>query len=444
MGAGEHGTGGSQPPGPTASPAEVMAEAALLGALIWDPSRLQHINWLEPTDLYRPSHRAIYQTLIGLVTDGEPVDPQSLLEALHRGKYHDLHIDNAAGNGPLSAFAVSELLSMTPASPTHSQHHRYAEIVLEASIRRQVLDAGASIEQTALGYANHPVSHAFNAMDRVLGTTTTRLDDLTQRLSESTELASAVRAALDTSTQRTTSTPARTTSAIAEALVTDAGSASAGTEHSALPLDLPAPSPARLRHAEHALIGACLAQPGLRQIAQDRLRAEDFAQPEVAATWQVLADLASRGEPIDFVLLAAEIQRHGDHPDHGPGLEPRELATLARRADVVSGPRAASLVIRAALSRAAENVHAALAEAGADRGRNSAELLGAARRAIERIDAVRSRLAGEPAPRPRDRSTVSAAVPRVATRVATTPQRPPRRVIPRAVPPVPRQVGRSR
>lgn len=434
-GAGERGTGAPQPPDPAASPAEAMAEAALLGALIWDPSRLQDITWLEPTDLYRPSHQAIYQTLIGLVADGKPADPQSLVEALHHKDYHDLSVDLGAGNGPLSAYAVSELLSMTPASPTHSEHRRYAEIVLEGSIRRQVLRAGASIEQTALGYADHAVGQAFGAMDRVIEATTTRLDDLAKRLGESTQLPSTIDATLNTSTPRVTGSPERPTAAIGKALRTDSPPA-AGAELSAVPLDLPAPSPARLRHAEQALIGACITQPELRALAQGRLRAEDFAQPDVAATWLVMSDLARRGEPIDFVLLAAAVQRYGDHPDHGPGIAPAQLATLSRRADVVSGTRAVSLVIRAALARAAEHAHSALTEAGADRRQNSTELLSAARAAIHRIDAVRSRLAGEQAPRIPDRRGTPA--------LTAAAPRPAHRVIPRAHPPMPRQVGRSR
>jgi replicative DNA helicase len=440
MAADERGTG-TQQAAPTASPAEVMAEAALLGALIWNPSRLQDVTWLEPTDLHRPSHQAIYQTLIGLVTDSEPVDPQSLLEALHGGKYHDLHIDNAAGNGPLSAFAVSELLSMTPASPTHSQHTRYAQIVLEGSIRRQVLRAGASIEQTAHGYADHPVGHAFIAMDRVIEATTTRLDDMAHRLGESAQLTSAIEAALRTHPRQGSAGAGRGTSTITTTLA-----AESSTGLSALPLDLPAPSPARLRHAEQALLGACITQPELRGLAQDRLRAEDFTQPQVATTWLVMTDLARRGAPIDFVLVAAAVERNGDHPDHGTGLQASDLATLCRRADVVSGTRAASLVIRSALTRAAEHAHTTLTEAGTDRGRTTAKLLRDARAAIKRIEAIRARLAGEPAPSTHDRSIPPVADSAARTRAPATavPQRAAHRGVPRAHPPAPRQVGRSR
>jgi replicative DNA helicase len=443
-------TGGQErPPGTVMAE---LAEAALLGALLWDPRRLQDVKWLTPADFSRPSHQAIYQTLTGLIADGEQVDLLSLPDVLRRGDYHDIHSDTTSGNGPLSAHALSELLSMTPASagadappggPTHSEHRRYGEIVLEASIRRQVLRAGVSIEQTGLEYSYRGVDDAFTAIDRVLDATTTRLDELTRRLGESRRAASAIGAALSDSPRGASLTRETTTSEIGAAL--DAGTAGS-PEQLTRSLELPAPSAAALRHAEYALIGACLTQPWLREIAQNRLRAEDFAEPEVAATWLALGDLVDRGEPVDFVLLAAEVQRHDEHPDYGHGLEPLQLATLSRRADVVSGSRAIAEVIRAALTRAAEHAHSVLAAAGTDRTQNSAEVLGTAHAALRRIDAIRWRLDGQSRQSTRGGTTSSrpTVTGQALDQAPTAPSRAAARRLPRAPTPGPRQVGRSR
>jgi replicative DNA helicase len=335
------------------------------------------------------------------------------------------------------------LLSTTPASPEYSEHRRYAEIVLEASIRRQVLQAGAHIEHTALGYADDAGDHALEALDRVLDATTTRLAALTRRLGESTEFMSAISAALNSSSLRATHGAERTTPPTADVLNASTTPTTTAHDLSALNLDLPTPSLARLRYAEKALIGGCITEPWLREIAQHRLRPEDFTQPEVAATWLVLTDLVERGEPIDFVLVAAEQQRRGEHPDFGPGLEPLQLRILSMRADVVSGSRAISEVIRGALSRATEHAGGALAEVGANQRQTSAELLEAARTAVRRIDAIRWRLAGKPPPT-RDRSLTPGTAPQVPTRADSTPPRPAPRLVPRALPPMPRRVGRTR
>jgi replicative DNA helicase len=447
-------TGGQERPDPAVVMAE-LAEAALLGALMWDPRRLQDISWLDPSDFSRPSHQAIYQTLVGLVAGGKPIDLLSLPDVLHRGDYHELHSDNTAGNGPLSAYALSELLSMTPAKPgadspsdepAPSEHRRYGEIVLEASIRRQVLRAGISIEQTALDYSNLGVDAAFGAIDRILDATTTRLDELTHRLGESRQIASAIGAALTGSPPRGSISRLPTSSEIGAALDSGAVRATASPELSALSLELPVPSAATLRRAEYALIGACLTEPWLREIAHYRLRAEDFAEPEVAATWLALSNLTDSGEPVDFVLVGAEVQRHGEHPDYGHGIEPLQLATLSRRADVVSGSRAISEVIRAALSRAAAHAHNTIAEAGADRTQDSARLLAGARDAVQRIDAIRQRLDGQL--RPPSRGTTTSPSPTTTGHVPGKPLVSPSKAAPRVFPrlqsAVPRQAGRSR
>jgi hypothetical protein len=80
-----------------------LAARALLGALLWEPSRIRDVSgWLEPADFDHWAHCAIYQTLTGLIADGRPVVLQDLPGILARGEYHDAHVDST-GIGPLSA-----------------------------------------------------------------------------------------------------------------------------------------------------------------------------------------------------------------------------------------------------------------------------------------------------------------------------------------------------
>ena len=112
-----------------------------------------------------------------------------------------------------------------------------------------------------------------------------------------------------------------------------------------VPAELPVP--AELHHAELAVLGACLVAPGLRRTALSILVPADFTTPQVAATWTALTALAARGDPIDFVLLAAAVARHDTTTGGVPGLAPAELFRLAERGDPGIGARAVQTVARA-------------------------------------------------------------------------------------------------
>ena len=374
-----------------------LAEAALLGALLWDPHRLDDVAWLDPTDFVRPAHQAIYRTLTGLAHDRIPIDLLALPTVLARGDYHDLHVDRA-GNGPLSAYALSQLLTMTPANPPatatatatatgqlpisgHSEHRRYAAIVLDDSIRRQVLAMGARLALIADPPEASTAEDLNRALDQVLTQTTTRLDELTRALTETgaaTDMATPARWAPP-------ATPRRQQPALIQA---------------------------EAAHAEYTLLGACLTLPRHRELATSRLRAGDFTQPEVAATWVALDALVRQGGSVDFVLLAAQQQRHGPHPDYGPGIAPTELLPLTRLSDPAAGWHALALVTVSAITRATDTAHQALTDAATDRHRHPTQVLAAARTALQRLDTIRRRLddhagpaAVTPAPTPPPRPT---------------------------------------
>jgi len=123
-----------------------LASAAVLGAVLWDPRRVREVmDWLEPDDFLHPVHRAIYATVTGLVAAGEPVDLMRLPAALASGRFHEVHVDPSEP-GPLGAAALHTLLSFTPATrggrydeQPRSEHVRYAQLVLEASVRRPAM-----------------------------------------------------------------------------------------------------------------------------------------------------------------------------------------------------------------------------------------------------------------------------------------------------------------
>jgi replicative DNA helicase len=126
-----------------------------------------------------------------------------------------------------------------------------------------------------------------------------------------------------------------------------------------------------------------------------RLHAEDFAASEVSATWLAISGLERRGEPVDFVLVAAEVDRQGDTPRFGHGIAAEELARLAARTDIATGYRAADTVAQAALARAAHGARSALQSLGDNRSHEIGEVLHRARRIAANVESVAKRLAGD-------------------------------------------------
>ncbi|RAL23389.1 replicative DNA helicase [Thermoflavimicrobium daqui] len=60
--------------------------------------------------------------------------------------------------------------------------------------------------------------------------------------------------------------------------------------------------------AEQAVLGAILIEPSVLIMVNERLRAEDFYRQGHQKLFQVMNDLAQKGEPVDLVTLTAELQ----------------------------------------------------------------------------------------------------------------------------------------
>ena len=115
----------------------------------------------------------------------------------------------------------------------------------------------------------------------------------------------------------------------------------------------------------------------------------------MAATWTALTALAARGDPIDFVLLAAAVARHATTTGGVPGLAPAELFRLAERGDPGIGARAVQTVARASLRRAMAAAQHQLAAAAADPTLAAEQVIRDARSSLRRAQATARRLLGE-------------------------------------------------
>ena len=124
--------------------------------------------------------------------------------------------------------------------------------------------------------------------------------------------------------------------------------------------------------------------------------AADFVSPGAAATWTAIANLAAGGGPIDFVLVAAELERTAT--TNGPGLPAEALLRLAHdNHSPVTGYRALQAVTRCTLVRIATHAAALLDQVGDDRTRALPHVVAAARDALaSAADATRRAAGAEP------------------------------------------------
>lgn len=113
------------------------AEQAVLGSILIDKESIWKIsNFLLSFDFFYPQHQTIYQALLDLANQYEPIDLVTLASLLEdRGK-----MDAIGGH--------SYLMELTSSTPTATHIVKYARIVKEKAVRRLMISyAGLSIEE---------------------------------------------------------------------------------------------------------------------------------------------------------------------------------------------------------------------------------------------------------------------------------------------------------
>src|SRR3954471_5778240 len=128
-------------PGLSAPPHNLEAEMSVLGAILISDRTLYALvieEGLKPEDFYRDRHKAIYQSMLDLYHENEPIDVVTVSDHL---KQKGL-LDEIGGRSSIDALAG--------APPSVSGARRYAKIVREASLLRRLLTTTYSI-QTEVG-----------------------------------------------------------------------------------------------------------------------------------------------------------------------------------------------------------------------------------------------------------------------------------------------------
>jgi replicative DNA helicase len=138
-------------------PHSIEAEQSLIGGLLIDNASWDRIgDVVRETDFYRDDHRRIFRHIGKLIQQGRPADVVTVYESIEQSN----EVDQTGGLGYLGEIAN--------ATPSAANIRRYAEIVRERAILRQLVTVGDEIAGNALNPAGRDVK--------------TLLDDAEQRI----------------------------------------------------------------------------------------------------------------------------------------------------------------------------------------------------------------------------------------------------------------------
>src|ERR1700722_3511967 len=122
-----NGTASAPPTGVVAPPHNLEAEQSVLGAILLSDRSLYALvieEGLRAEDFYRERHGAVYEAMLALYNESEPVDVLTVIDRLRQtGKLQEI-------GGPAT---VDELTGVVPAA---GHARRYAQIVRENALLR--------------------------------------------------------------------------------------------------------------------------------------------------------------------------------------------------------------------------------------------------------------------------------------------------------------------
>ena len=119
-------------------PQSIEAEQSVLGGLLLDNTAWDRVSdIIGESEFYRADHRLIFQHIILLIENNKPADVLTVAESLERSA----RLDEAGGQAYLGSLALN--------TPSAANIRRYAEIVRERAIMRQLAAAGTDIADSA-------------------------------------------------------------------------------------------------------------------------------------------------------------------------------------------------------------------------------------------------------------------------------------------------------
>jgi len=123
---------------PSLPPHSLQAEEAVLGAVLKSPrSIVQVSDFLKHEHFYAPRNRHVYRAMIGLFSDGHPIDYHSVGDRLVQ-----LGLYEASGG-------LLYLSELSLATPTAAHIEYYAKIVERTAIMRELIENAQTITEIA-------------------------------------------------------------------------------------------------------------------------------------------------------------------------------------------------------------------------------------------------------------------------------------------------------
>src|SRR3954452_5738182 len=128
-------------------PHNLDAEQSVLGAILLSDRSLYALvieEGLRADDFYRERHATVYEAMLALYNESEPVDVLTVTDRLRQmGRLEEI-----GGQA-----AVDELTGVVPAA---GHARRYAQIVREHALLRRLLERGDTIQESVLGHDGSP------------------------------------------------------------------------------------------------------------------------------------------------------------------------------------------------------------------------------------------------------------------------------------------------
>lgn len=309
-----------------------LAEQAALGALLLDPAPLTAIRqWLRPGDFADTWRGWVFTTILERHTAREPIDPVLVGQ------------DMTARHGRRLA-ALPRLHTLVANTPQIRHVAEYAQVVLDAALRREITGLGvllrAAAAQTAFDGTAVPMTTTCNLVD----------------------------AGLDTAAERWATALGIAHDAVVVPLALRAAARSGDARESAARyLDAHPPRDAAEEHQHEVdLVGTLIAHPEHIAAVADWLPPQRIGDPAWRLLYATTLELVELGRPVDLITVAATAARYAHH---GPDLpEVDELRSVVE-AGWLAWPNAVVRTVAADQVRRLADVGAdQLAQAAANPG----------------------------------------------------------------------------
>ena len=176
-------------------PRDLEAEKAVLGAAFLSKNALADaMEYLEAPDFYRRAHQIIFEKMVDLYEDDQPIDPITMNSALMK--------DNQTENVGGPAY-IAELASSVPSARDVSY---YAKIVHDKATRRRLIEVATKIindsyadnqqlgdlldtaERDVMQVSEGSSQTSFKKISTVLDESLSHIDELSQQQSDVTGL----------------------------------------------------------------------------------------------------------------------------------------------------------------------------------------------------------------------------------------------------------------